>query len=448
MNLPKQGQAPEDLLKQLQKMHSTDSDWHSGKTWSLVYHAGDEHTEFLKKVYSIYFHQNGLNPGAFPSLKKMEAEVVAMSASMFNGNYLESTEVIASVCGTMTSGGSESVMMAVKTYRDRARVLHPEITAPEMIAPQSVHPAFDKAAHYFGVRLLKASLDSKFQVDVTHVRSLIGPNTILLVGSAPQYPQGVLDPIEELSTLALEKGIGLHVDACLGGFFIPFLSKKIGKTLRYDFTLPGVTSLSADLHKYGFSAKGASVILYRDAELRKHQFFVSSDWPGGLFASPSMTGTRPAGAIAAAWASLLKHGQEGYEKRLDQILNISNFLQAEVRALGFEILGSPLGPVFAFRDVTGLTYAIADQMEFKGWHIDRQQHPESIHLMITPAHAESSRGFIADLKMSCEFVRSHPETLTQGKAAMYGMMAQIPDGAQIHPFLYQYMEERYQPPTD
>lgn len=199
--LPKRGIEREEILKTLQTLHDHDTRWHEGRTWSLVYHASDEHTDFLKKAYEIYFHQNGLNPSAFPSLKKYESEVVAMAANLLGGSDPE-------VCGTMTSGGTESILMATKTYRDWARVKKPEIKAPEMIVPESIHPAFDKAAHYFDVKLIKAPLRPDYRVDVSAVRKLITPNTIFIVGSAPQYPHGVIDPIRELAALALEKKLG------------------------------------------------------------------------------------------------------------------------------------------------------------------------------------------------------------------------------------------------
>jgi glutamate/tyrosine decarboxylase-like PLP-dependent enzyme len=432
--LPKTGTSRAAVLEELRKLHDSDTNWHEGRTFSLVYHASDEHTEFLKKAYSIYFHQNGLNPSAFPSLRKFEAEVVSMAANLLGGGE--------HAAGTMTSGGTESIMMAIKTYRDWAREKK-GITAPEMIVPVSIHPAFDKAAHYFQVKMHKAPVGPDFRVDLEAVRKLINPNTILLVGSAPQYPQGVIDPIAKLAAMAKEKGIGMHVDACVGGFILPFLRKLGHPVPPFDFSVDGVTSMSADLHKYGFAAKGASVVLYRDADLRRYQFFVSSDWPGGAFASPSMPGTRPAGSIAAAWATMKAFGEEGYLGIARTCMDNAGRIQAGIRALGMRIIGEPEVPIFGFTADDFDVYAVADQMQARGWYIDRQQKPTCLHLMITPAHTNQIDAFLKDLKESVATVRANPKLSTEGMAAMYGMMAKVPDPSMVDPYLYQYMDARY-----
>ncbi len=433
--LPKKGTSRDLILKQLQSFHDDDTNWHEGRTFSLVYHAGDEHTEFLKKAYSIYFHQNGLNPSAFPSLRQLEAEVVSMAANLLGGG--------AAAAGTMTSGGTESILMAIKTYRDRARALHPEITKPEMIVPVSIHPAFDKAAHYFDVKIVKAPLTPDFRVDVEAVRKRINSNTILIVGSAPQYPQGVIDPIAELAALAKSKGIGMHVDACVGGFLLPFL-KRLGYPIRaFDLSVDGVTSISADLHKYGFASKGSSIVLYKDKDLRRYQFFVLADWPGGCFASPSMPGTRPAGAIATAWGTLQAFGEDGYLEIARVCMDNSRKIQAGIRALGLEIIGNPEATIFGFtgRDVD--VYAVADQMQLRGWYLDRQQRPTCLHLMITPAHTNHIESFLADLRDCVAIVRGNPALSTEGMAAMYGMAAVVPDPSLIDQYLYKFMDDRY-----
>ena len=435
VTLPKKSTPRDEILKQLQASHDRDTNWHEGRTFSLVYHASDEHTEFLKKAYSIYFHQNGLNPSAFPSLQRMEAEVVSMAANLLGGN--------AETAGTMTSGGTESILMAIKTYRDRARAEKPEIKQPEMIVPISIHPAFDKAAHYFDVKIVKAPLGPDFRVDVEAVKKLANANTILIVGSAPQYPQGVVDPIADLAAFAKSKGIGMHVDACVGGFLLPFL-KKLGHPIpAFDFTVDGVTSMSADLHKYGFASKGSSIVLYKDKNLRRHQFFVLSEWPGGCFASPSMPGTRPAGAIATAWGTLRAFGEEGYLEIAKACWENTKKLQAGITELGLEIVGKPDATIFGFSAKDVDVYAVADQMQMRGWYIDRQQHPTCLHLMVTPAHTNHIDAFLKDLKECVETVRKHPELSKEGMAAMYGMAAQVPDPSMVDQYLYQFMDQRY-----
>jgi glutamate/tyrosine decarboxylase-like PLP-dependent enzyme len=308
----------------------------------------------------------------------------------------------------------------------------------------TVHPALDKAAHYFGVKLVKAGLDSGQRVDLEQVKSLIRPETILLVGSAPQYPHGVMDPIAALAALAREHGIGMHVDACVGGFMLPFL-KKLGVDVPpFDFSVEGVTSMSADLHKYGFAAKGASVVLYRDQDLRRFQFFVSKDWPGGLFASPSVTGTRPAGSIAAAWATLNVLGEDGYLRIYRDLLETMKRYRAGIEQAGFRIVGEPVGTVLSYESPSVNIHVIADLMEKRGWFVDRQMNPDSIHLTITPANAPVVDRYCSDLAESTEYARAHPELGGEGMAAMYGMVAKMPDPTQVNQFLYHYMDQRYQ----
>ena len=290
--LPTKRTPAEQVLDAMKEIREHDARWQEGKTWSLVYHAGDEVTELLKKAYTMFFSENGLNPTAFPSLKKFEAEVVSMAASLLGGD----DETV----GNMTSGGTESILMAVKTAREWARANRPAITAPEMILPDTVHPAFEKAAHYFGLKPVRTAITPDFRADVGAAQDAVTPNTILLVGSAPSYPQGVVDPIAELAQIALEHDILFHVDACVGGFMLPFVRRLGYPVPDFDFRVAGVTSISADLHKYAYAAKGASVVLYKNNALRRHQYFVYTDWSGGIYASPTMTGTRPGGGDCAA----------------------------------------------------------------------------------------------------------------------------------------------------
>ena len=435
VSLPKVGTSRETVLKNLEELHHGDTKWSDGRVFSLVYHANNEHTEFLKKVYTMYFHENGLNPGAFPSLKKYEAEVISMAANLFHGGE--------QAAGTMTSGGSESIMMSVKTHRDWAFATK-GIKNPEIIMPVTVHPAFDKALHYFGVKPVKVPVDKDQRADLNAVKKAINANTIMLVGSAPQYPHGIMDPIQELAALAKQHGIGMHVDACVGGFMLPFL-KKLGHDIPpFDFAVEGVTAMSADLHKYGFTAKGASVVIYRDKDLRRFQFFVSKDWPGGMFASPTVTGTRPGGSIAAAWATLQAFGEEGYLKMYQELFETREKFRKGLEAIGMKIVGKPIGTLFAYESPGVSIFVIADLLERKGWFVDRQMMPDSIHLTITPAHAPIVDRYVNDVKDAYAEAKAHPELAGEGMAAMYGMVAKIPDPAMAHQFLYQYMDQRYE----
>jgi glutamate/tyrosine decarboxylase-like PLP-dependent enzyme len=294
------------------------------------------------------------------------------------------------------------------------------------------------------VKAVKVPVDSSQRVDLNAVKAALNENTIMLVGSAPQYPHGVMDPIADLAALAKSKGIGMHVDACVGGFMLPFL-KKLGMDIPpFDFSVDGVTSMSADLHKYGFTAKGASVVLYKDADLRRFQFFVSKDWPGGLFGSPSVTGTRPAGSIAAAWATLNALGESGYLRLYRDLIETVKKFRAGVEAAGLKIIGSPVGTILSYEAKDANIHVIADLMEKKGWFVDRQMSPDSIHLTITPANAPIVNQYCADLKESYEYAKAHPELGGEGMAAMYGMVAKIPDPTMVNQFLYQYMDQRYE----
>jgi glutamate/tyrosine decarboxylase-like PLP-dependent enzyme len=435
--IPERGISPEEILGHMRNLRSGDADWRSGQTWSLVYHAGDDHSAFLKEAHGTFFSENALNPIAFPSLRRFEAEVVRMTATMLNGD--------SNVVGTMTSGGSESILMAVKTYRDRARDLHPEIKRPDMVLPVTAHAAFLKAGHYFGVEPVLVPLADDLRVDVSAMRAAINPNTILLVGSAPNYPHGIIDPIEELGALALDHGLGLHVDACLGGFLLPWVEQLGYPIPPFDFRVPGVASMSADVHKYGFAAKGASTVLYRGAELRRYQFHVSTGWPGGIYASPSMAGTRPGGSIAAAWAALKRIGRDGYLDLARGIMGTSRHLIEGINAIpGLRILGDPPASVFAFASDEVDIYAVGDVLDERGWHMDRQIKPSSLHLMITPVHAGLEDRFLADLATAVDEVRADPQAAQGGQAALYGMMTTLPDRGMVDEIVLQMLDNLYQ----
>lgn len=324
MRLPEKGTARDDLRRRMEELRSADADWRGGKTFSLVYYAGEEVLEVLKDATTAFLHENGLSLNAFPSLRRFEAEVLAMSADLFHGPE---------AAGSLTSGGTESILMAVKTARDHARATRPEVRDPEVLLPTTAHPAFDKAAHTVGVRAVHFPVGPDFRADVEAARRMITPETILVVGSAFAYPHGVVDPIPELAALALERGILFHVDACLGGYLLAFAEQLGHPVPVFDFRVPGVTSLSADLHKYGYAAKGVSAVLYRDRDLRRHQFFTFTEWPGGLYGSPTMAGTRPGGAIAAAWAVMQHLGQEGYLALTRTVLDTAAAIAAGLRGI-------------------------------------------------------------------------------------------------------------------
>lgn len=434
LRLPIMGTPSEQVLKQMSGLRADDANWKDGRTWSLVYYAGEEIYQFLKEAYTMFFSENGLNLGAFPSLRKFESEVVAMTAGILGGGP--------EIAGSMTSCGTESILMAVKTYRDKARAEHPEITTPEILMPDSAHPAFQKAAHYFDLKPVRIPVKSDFRADVEAMRGAITDNTILMVGSAPSYPQGVIDPIEKLAAAALEKGIGFHVDSCLGGFLLPFAHKLGYPVPDFDFRVPGVTSISADIHKYGFAAKGASTVLYKDKSLRRHQFFVYTDWSGGIYASPTMTGSRPGGAIAAAWAIMNHLGEEGYLRIAEKIMKTTKDLTEGINSIpGLYVLGNPDMSVFAFASDNIDIYSLGDAMDARGWHLDRQQNPPCLHMMVTPAHEKIVGQFLSDLRECAQAVAESKSSAPEGTAAMYGMLGTLPDRSIVSHFVLEYMDE-------
>ncbi|MBV8756360.1 MAG: aspartate aminotransferase family protein [Deltaproteobacteria bacterium] len=409
MKIPTKGRTAEDVLADLRARQAGDTDWRHGRVFSLVYHAGAEHEQLVKAAHAEYASANLLNPMAFKSLKQLEKELVAMAGSLMHG---------AGVVGTVTSGGTESILCAVAAYRDRARAWW-----PELVVPRTIHPAFDKAAHYFGVRLKKVDVRDDLRVDPRAMAKAISRRTIGLVASAPQYPHGVVDPIEEIGALAQKKGLPLHVDACVGGFVLPWLEKLGRRVPVWDFRVPGVTSISADLHKFGYAGKGASLLLWRSLADLKHQIFVATDFPGGIYASPTMLGTRPGGPIAAAWAALQAQGEDGYLALARQAADASDALRTGIRALGLRVLPSDSTIVsYTGRDL----FAIADRLEARGWSVDRMHRPEAIHLTVTANHAAIVDEYLADLRAALAEVRADPTLAKQGTAPMYGMAAKLP----------------------
>lgn len=442
--LPEQGLGKEEVLELLKGFKEGDVDYKESKTWSLVYYLGEEHTRFLIEAMGMFLSENALNPMAFQSLKKFEYEVVRMTAGFLHGDK--------DVVGVLTSGGTESCLLPVLTYRDLAESKRGlGGLKPEMIVPESVHVAWEKAAHYFKVKLIRAPLRRDLRVDVEAVKKLINKNTIMIVASAPSYPHGVIDPISELGLLTAQHRIPFHVDSCLGGFLLPFMGKLGYKVPPFDFRVPGVTSISADVHKYGYSAKGASVLLYRNMDFMKHQFFVSESWPGGVFASPGLLGTRPGGVYAAAWATMKAMGWSGYLEQTRLVIETTKALLDGIRSIPeLEILGEPDMSVFAYKSkmLKVNIFAVGDQMEERGWHIDRLQRPDALHAMVTPLHQRIVDQYIDDLRSSVEHVKSHPSLALKGNAALYGAISKVPLRGVIKNEVRKMMEKMYGPDLD
>ena len=418
--MPQKGRSEKEILAELKELTLKDPDYKNARLWSLVYYLDEHHSSFINSAYNMYASANGLNPTEFKSLKTLENRIIRTAAQLFNGDK--------NVCGVVTSGGTESCLLAVKTYRDYAKDKK-NIRKPEMILPETAHVAWLKGAEYFGVKPVFVKLDKSYKADVNEIKKKINRNTVMLLASAPEYPHGIIDPVMEIGSLGEKNGIPVHVDACVGGFILPFIEKTGKKLPVWDYRVPGVTSISADIHKYGFAAKGASTITYRNLDYLKYQMFVHQDWPGGVFASPALLGTRPGGAYAAAWAVLQKFGMEGYIQLAEQVIkNSENIIRGISEIPELEIIGEPAGPILSYKSVDPYVniFAVGDQMEKSGWHIDRLQMPDALHAMITPIHKKAIKHYLEDLKKAVKTVKEHPELAESGSAATYGMIAHVP----------------------
>ncbi len=396
--LPRQGLDKRTLFREMESARANDVNWQQGRVFSLVFDGGPDVHEVAEKAYMQFFSENALNPTAFPSLRKFESEVIAMTAGLLNGDE--------QVVGNMTSGGTESLLMTMLTAREWARDQRPGIALPEVVLPATAHPAFDKAAHYFNMRLVRTPVREDFRADVDAMAQAITPNTVMLVASAPSYPQGVVDPVAEIAALAQQYGLLCHVDACVGGMMLPFVERLGYPVPGWDFRTPGVTAISVDLHKYGYAAKGASVILYRNKTLRRYQLFVSTDWSGGIYASPTMAGTRPGGVIAAAWAVMNYLGEEGYLTRANAVMQVRDRIKVGVEAIpDLKVLSDPDISVMAIASDALDVYLLGDELDVRGWHLDRQQFPPSLHMTLHYGHREIADAFLRDLNDSVAAVR-------------------------------------------
>src|SRR3990172_1871797 len=355
----------------------------------------------------------------------------------------QSKETDLGVCGTVTSGGTESILLAMKTYRDRARE-QKGITQPERIAPVTAHAAFDKAAQYFGIKMVRLPVDADYRADVTAARKAITRNTIVIVGSAPSFPHGIVDPIQELSELAQTRDIGFHTDACLGGFVLPWAEKLGYPVPRFDFRLPGVTSMSADTHKYGYAAKGTSVVLYRSAALRRYQYFTATDWPGGLYFSPTFAGSQPGALSAACWAAMVSIGEQGYMEATRRILETAAAIRRGIEEIpDLYVLGDPLW-VIAFGSKTLDIYKVMDFMARRKWNLNGLHKPPCVHICVTLRHTQPgvAERFVDDLRAAVEHLRANPHE-EGGMAPVYGMAATLPLRGVVGELLKRYMDLLY-----
>ncbi|MEL7112489.1 MAG: aspartate aminotransferase family protein [Pseudomonadota bacterium] len=400
MEMPEQGRPWQDVKHEMQARGAGDAKWRDGRTAVYVFNAGEEIAAIQKEAYSAFMSENGLGPLAFPSLAQMEKDVIGMGLSLLHGPEGST--------GAMTSGGTDSITMAIKTARDFARSKGRARERANIILPFSAHLAFDKAAHLMDieVRRIPVKTDDTYEADVAEMSASCDEDTIMMVGSAPNFPHGIIDPIEALSEVALQKGLWLHVDACVGGYFAPFARMNGVPVPAFDFELPGVQSMSADLHKYGYAAKGASTVLFRSEALFEHMPFDMNQWSGAPMKTPTLAGTRPGGAISAAWAVMNHLGVDGYKRLQGQVCATRERVEEGVKRLGFEVLGNPILGLIAFRHPDHHAFAIYGEIYRRGWFTSVTKSPPSLHLMLSPKHADFIDDYLADLEASLKAVAS------------------------------------------
>ena len=392
--MPTAGREWSSLKQEMIERGGADAKWREGKTAVYVFNAGEDVAAVQKEAYTLYMSENGLGPMAFPSLKQMEDEVISMGLSLLHAPE--------GAAGTITSGGTDSITMAVKAARNYARINNQVSTAANLVAPYSAHPAFDKAAHLMDVEVRRVPVADDLLSDIDAMAAAVDQNTIMLVGSAPSFPYGLIDRIEALSQLAVATDTWLHVDACVGGYIAPFVRMNGSDIPPFDFELPGVCSMSADLHKYGYCAKGASTVLYRNQSLHEHMIFDCSDWPGGRMVTPTLAGTRPGGAISAAWAVMNYLGVEGYRHKQQLVTDTRARVEQGVRDMGFEILGQPQLGIVAFSHPQADVFSIYKHLFKRGWFTSLTTQPKALHLMLSPFHAEVVDVYLQDLRDSLE----------------------------------------------
>ena len=418
-SLPEGGAARDEILAELAAMAGAeDRAWEGGQCSGTMYCGDHEHYDFLNSAFSMFSHVNALQRDMCPSQTKFEAEIIAMTLDMLGAGALTSTEP----AGLITSGGSGSIAHAVLAYREAnaSRTSHPNI-----IKPETAHPAFDKACHLFGVQLRRAPVDPvTTEVDLDWVRAHIDDDTVAIVGSACNYGYGTIDPITELGEIALERGVGLHVDGCLGGFILPF-GRELGYDIApFDFSVPGVTTISADTHKYGYGLKGTSVLCFSDRALRNSQYFFQTSWSGGKYCSPSMDGSRSGGLLASTWAAMVSLGREGYRRYADAIFTTSASMQEAVRSHSeLRMIGKP-SFLFSFTSDEFDVYHVNDFLRTRGWRLNGQQYPNALHMAVTrpqtqPGVAERWAGDLADAVAHANAHRDEPAK----SSAIYGGVA-------------------------
>jgi len=439
VSLPQKGLSKEEVIAKTKLyMDVGEFDWKKGSHSGTVYYGSSDLTDLMTEVYGMALWSNPLHPDAFPGVRKMEAEVVRMACDLFDGGK--------DSCGCVTSGGTESIILAMKAYRNYAREVK-GIENPVIVCPFSAHAAFDKAADILGIGIRHVRVDPETQkVDIAAMKRAICGRTCVLVGSAPQFAHGSIDNIEEIARLGLKYNIPVHIDACLGGFVIAFMKEAGYPLAPFDFSVPGVTSISADTHKYGYAAKGTSVVLYSSPEYRHYQWFTVPDWPGGIYATATISGSRAGGLIADCWAALIYYGRDGYVQKVKDIISTTKYIEKELRRVeGIKIVGDPQVCIVAIGSEIFNIYALSDEMKKRGWALNALQFPSCIHLCVTMVHTQNgvAERFVSDVREITMKIVAEPDKYVGGSAAIYGMAQSIPDRSIIDEMTWLYLDTLY-----
>jgi len=387
--LPARGRPWNELHEALSALRSADTDWRHGRDSLEVYYAGEDVLDVARRAYAMFISENARAP-QFPSLQRMQDDLVDISLSLLGGGPRAS--------GSITCGGAESALLAVRSAYRAFRMRHPQVRRPHLLVPSSVHPVYEQAAEMMGLELIRVAIGGDYRASVQTLSQCIEAETMMIVASAPSLPFGAIDPVEALGRIAGERGVWLHVDACIGGFLAPHVARSAAGVPRFDLAVPGVRSLAADLHKFGYAANGVSVLLYADADDHTHQTFEYDQWPKGLWRSQTLSGTLAGGAVAAAWAVMHYLGESGYRSLAQRVMHLRDrYLEGIDRIGGLHVLGQPDLSVIAFGSDEFDIHAVGDAMQARGWHISRLSTPAALHMTVTPVHDQAVEAYLDDL---------------------------------------------------
>jgi glutamate/tyrosine decarboxylase-like PLP-dependent enzyme len=432
MTLPETGRERAALREEMEARRQGDADWAEGRTWSLVYSAGEDVHDVRDEAYEAFASENALNPLAFPSVLGFENEVVGMVADM-----LSAPDAV----GNATSGGTESILCATYAARERAREVE-DIPAPTLVMAETAHPAWAKAAHYLGLEPIRTPTRADWRADPAAIADAVDDRTALVVASAPSYPHGVVDPVEDVAGVADDHDVPCHVDACIGGFVLPFLPELGYDVPAFDFSVEGVTSISVDPHKYGYTAKGVSTVLYRDKALRRHQYYAFDGWPGGIYVAPNVQGTRPAGPIAAAWAVMNFLGRDGYTRLVADAMDAAETIADHVADReDLAVVSDPDMSLLAIESTSPdlKAWTVQRELSEQGWELERQQRPESMHLSAMAQHAPVVEEFLTDLDAAVETARA--ADTEEADAPLYGLSGSLDEDDEVTEALVDMLNE-------